>query len=241
MAIDTNNAIITIDGTTIDGLDPDSIPFPKGKTGTKDCTPLGTMAMKKGLKILDPGSTDLKGWVIPGDAGQIALKTAAIDRKEHVFTVSIPDAGELITYNALVSADNRESKDNSYLFAYNLEISGLPTRATTYAAITSISCSGAGVSYSPTTTSTALVATDNDIVINEATGIATSTVTVTAAASSSICLSVDGGTTWQTLASGTPSTTPVTLGAAGSLTKALVKVSETAKADRFVRIYIVRA
>lgn len=240
--IDTFNSTVSIDGTQINGIDTASIPFPKGKTATKDVSSLNSgVVIKKGLKMFDPGSCSLSGNIIAGDAGQIALRAAFQDRKEHIFTINIPDAGEIYTYTAYVSTNFPESKDNTYLFSIDLEVTGQPTVAVTTAAITSITCAGAGVAYSPTNASSALAATDNVVVIKEATGISTDTVTVTASASSYIGLSVNGGTTWATLTSGVASSTAVTLGAAGTLTPAIVRVEEALKAARFVRLYFARA
>lgn len=240
--VDTFSAAVAIDSIPINGIDPDSIPFPKGKTGTKDVTSLGSgTTMRKGLKIFDPGSCTLKGNIISGDAGQGKLKDAFMDRKEHIFTVTIPEAGEIYTYTAYVSTNFPESKDNTYMFNVDLEVTGLPVRATTFASITSIEGAGAGIAYSPTSANTALGVTVTEVVFKEATGIATDTVEVTAVAASNIGLSVDGGTIWQTLTSGAASPDPVNLGSAGSLTTALVRVSELLKADRFVKIYFARA
>jgi len=239
--VDTFNATVAIDATLINGIDPDSIPFPKGKTGTKDVTSLGSgTTMRKGLKMFDPGSCSLKGNIISGDAGQMALKNAFLDRNEHLFTVIIPEAGEIYSYTAYVSTNFPESKDNTYQFNVDLEVTGPPTRTTTFASITSIEGTGAGITYSPALANTALGATVTDVIFKEATGVSTDTVEVTAVASSYIGLSVDNGTTWQTLTSGTASPA-VTLGAAGTLTTALVRVDEALKAGRFVRIFLSRA
>lgn len=241
--IDTYNSTVSIDGTAINGVFPESIPFPKGKTGTKDCSTLGSgTTQKKGLKTFDPGSCTLSGNKITGDAGQIALFAAFGDRHEHIITVNIPDAGEIYTYSAYVSTDYPDSKDDTYVFTADLEATGPAILATTFAAITSIAFAGAGVAYSPATSNSALVATDNDVIIKEATGVASDTITVTAAASSYIGVSYNGGTTWTTLTSATPSAVPAaSYPAAGMMKKALVRVEEALKATRFVNVYIARA
>lgn len=240
--IDTFNSTVSIDGTQINGIDTSSIPFPKGKTATKDVSSLNSgVVMRKGLKMFDPGSCSLSGNIIAGDAGQIALRAAFLDRKEHIFTINIPDAGEIYTYSGYVSTNFPESKDNTYLFSIDLEVTGQPTVSVTMATITSIVCAGAGVAYSPTNASSALAATANDVIIKEATTVASDTVAVTAAASSYIGLSVSGGTTWSPLTSGVASSPAVPLGAAGTLTMAIVRVEEELKATRFVRLYFARA
>jgi hypothetical protein len=241
--VDTYDSTVAIDGTVINGIFPDSIPFPKGKTGTKDNSTLGSgYYMKKGLKMFDPGNCTLSGNKISGDAGQIALFNAFGDRKEHVFTVTIPEAAEIYTYSAYVSTNYPDSKDDTYIFTADLEATGPANLATTFAAITSIAFAGAGVAYSPATVPSALVATDNDVIIKEATGVASDTITVTAAAASYVGVSYNGGSTWTTLTSGTPSAIPAaSYPAAAMVKKALVRVEEALKATRFVNVFITRA
>jgi predicted secreted protein len=231
--VDIYEATIAIDGTTINGVFPESIPFPKGKTGTKDTSTLGSgKTQKKGLKMFDPGSCTLTGNKISGDAGQIALWAAFKDRKEHTFTITIPEAGEVYTYQAYVSTNYPDQKDETYTFTVDLEVTGLPDLSTTYAGITSITVSNSAVHF-PSTATSALPATANDVVTTVLTAVGSVTITPVAAGSSAIY--VDGTLT----ASGATKT--VTLGAANTVTVATVRVCETGKADRFVKVYIARA
>jgi hypothetical protein len=251
--VDTYDSTVSIDGTVINGIFPDSIPFPKGKTGAKDNSTLGSgKVMRKGLKMFDPGSCTISGNKIPSDAGQIDLFSAFGDRKEHVITVNIPEAGEVYTYSAYVSTNYPDSKDDTYIFTADLEATGPATLTTTFAAITSIAFAGAGVTYSPAvvnsafpaapTTSEYATSTANYAIIKEATGVTGDTITVTAAAASYIGVSYDSGATWTALTSGTPLAIPAaSYPAAGTIKKAIVRVEEALKATRFVNVFIARA
>jgi len=234
--IDIYGSTVSIDGTTIHGVFDDNIPFPAGSTATKDTSTQdsGTV-MEKGLKRFDPGSVTLSGNMIPNDAGQIALFSAYTDRALHTISVTIPDAGEVYSYDGYVSTFVPGNADNTYVFSCTIEASGQPERSTTTAAITSIVASGAGVVNVP-----AALAADTDVlVINEANGITSATLTVTAAAASAIEISDDDGESWTALTSAEASAA-ITL-AAGVIIERLLKVEETSKATRFVRIYIIRA
>lgn len=240
--IDTTEATVSIDGTVINGISPDSIPFPKPSRGTKDVTTLKDTWQRKGVKLPDPGKASFNGNRIPGDAGQIALLAASKDGKEHVIQITIPEAGEIYTYNAFVSTDYPESKDETYLFTCDLEATGEPTLATTYAGITSIEGAGAGVKHYPSTANTALGASVSDMIIGEANGVTTDTIEVTAAAASYLGISWDNGSTWTVLTSGTAATIPTAnYPAAGGMSKALVMVQEADKATRFVNVFITQA
>lgn len=233
--IDTFNSTVSIDGTQINGIDTASIPFPKGKTATKDVSSLNSgVVIRKGLKMFDPGSCSLSGNIIAGDAGQIALRAAFQDRKEHIFTINIPDAGEIYTYTAYVSTNFPESKDNTYLFSIDLEVTGQPTVAVTMAAITSITTTS-GTVYP---TGGVPAGSGVDMISYVASG-TTVTLTVTAAAASSLAYSINNGSTWITLTSAVASGA-ITLGGAGTLTPILIMVTEIAKATRFVNLNIVK-
>jgi hypothetical protein len=250
--IDTTEGSVSIDGTVINGISPDSIPFPKPSRGTKDVTTLKDTWQKKGVKLPDPGKASFTGMRIPGDAGQIALLAASKDGKEHVIQINIPEAGEVFTYNAFVSTDAPESKDETYQFSCDLEATGEPTIATTYASITSIEGAAVGITYSPASANTAFPAAPstayavtsvaNYVIFKETADITTDTVEVTAASASYIGLSVDGGKNWTELTSGTAATIPASIWpATGTISKALIMVTETGKATRFVDLFIARA
>lgn len=241
--IDTTESTIKIDGISIDGVTPGSLPFPKPSRDTKDVTTMKDTVRKKGLKILDPGSASFSGIAIPGDAGQIALKAASNDAKEHTFTIEIDESGQIFEYQAYVATDYPSEEDeNTLFFNCDLEVTGGFIESTTFAGITSIEGAGAGIAYSPAAANTALPTTANDVIFLEATGIATDTVEVTAASASYIGISYDGGKNWTELTSGTAATISSTIWpAAGGLAKALLMVQETGKATRFVNLFIARA
>ena len=251
--IDTTESTIKIDGTVIDGVTPGSLPFPKPSRDTKDVTTMKDTVRKKGLKILDPGSASFSGIAIPGDPGQIALKAASKDAKEHTFTITIAENNQVFEYQAYVATDYPSEEDeNTLYFNCDLEVTGGFVDSLTFAGITSIEGAAAGIAYSPgvantafpaaPSAATALTSTANTVIFKEATGITTDTVEVTAAAASYIGISYDGGKTWTTLTSGTPATISSTIWpAAGGLSKALIMVKEASKATRFVNLFIARA
>lgn len=240
---DTTGSTIKIDGISIDGVTPGSLPFPKPTRDTKDVTTMKDTVRKKGLKILDPGSASFSGIAIPGDAGQIALKAASNDAKEHTFTIEIDESGQIFEYQAYVATDYPSEEDeNTLYFNCDLEVTGGFIESITFAGITSIEGAGAGIAYSPAAANTALPSTANDVIFLEATGIATDTVEVTAASASYIGISYDGGKNWTELTSGTAATISSTIWpAAGGLAKALLMVQEANKATRFVNLFIARA
>lgn len=251
--IDTTESTIKMDGTVIDGVTPGSLPFPKPSRDTKDVTTMKDTVRKKGLKILDPGSASFSGIAIPGDAGQIALKAASNDAKEHTFQITIAESGQIFEFQAYVATDYPSEEDeNTLFFNCDLEVTGGFVDTTTYAGITSIEGAAAGIAYSPAVANTAfpaapsaaniLTSTANTVIFKEATGIASDTVEVTAASASYIGISYDGGKTWTELTSGTAATISSTVWpAAGGLGKALIMVQEDGKATRFVTLFIARA
>lgn len=241
--IDTLGTIVTIDGTTIHGIDLDTIPIPDGDTGDKNTSTLDSgTTMDKGLGMFDPGSAEITGIKVSGDTGQAALVAAYGDRVLHTFQVKVVDAGEVYEYQGYVTKFNPGSADNTYKFSSKILASGAFSLSTTYAGITSIEGAGAGIAYSPANANTELPSTANDVIFKEATGITTDTVKVTAALASYIGISYNNGSTWTTLTSGTATAVPeANWPAAGKLTKALIKVKETGKATRFVNLFIARA
>lgn len=251
--IDTTGATVSIDGTNIDGITPESVPFPKPKRDTKDVTKITDTVKRKGVKILDPGSASFSGMKIAGDAGQIALKAASNDGQEHVIQITIPEEGTVYEYSAFVSTDYPSIEDeNTLFFNVDLEVTGGFTEATTFAGITSIAGAAAGIAYRPAVASSAFPAAPsfatantssaNYVIFEETTGITTDTVTVTAASASYIGISYNGGVAWTELTSGSASTFSSTYWpAAANIAKALIMVKEANKATRFVTLIIARA
>ena len=233
--IDTFGSTVSIDGTVIHGIDPGTVPFPKGSTGSKNTSTLdsGTV-MQKGLNMYDPGTVDISGNMIPSDAGQIAMWAAFGDRKLHTFSISIPDAGEIFSYEAYVTKFEPGSEENTYVWTATLDVSGVASRATTYAGITSITASGAGVVQTP-----AVLGTGNVLVVNEANGITTATLTVVAASADYIAYSLNNGSTWTAMTTGEASSA-ISL-TAGVIKEVLLQVEEDEKATRFVKIIMIQA
>ena len=241
--IDTTGGYVTIDGTEIDGISPGSLPFPKPSRDTKDVTTTKDTTRKKGLKILDPGSASFSGINMPGDPGQIALRTASDDMQEHTIQVIVPEAGLVYEYQAYVSCEYPSEEDENTLeFNVDLECTGGFVRSTTYAGITSIEGAGAGIAYFPSTASSALDESANEVMFHEETGITTDTIEVTAASASYIGITYNNGTTWTELTSGTPVTFSTSYWpTAGNVAKAKLMVQESNKATRFVELFVLRA
>lgn len=241
---DTTNSTVSIDGTQIGYIDPKSVPFPKGSTAKKDTTTLNSGYVKSNAAgWFDPGDATFTGNYYPSDPGQIALKAASKDRTAHTITINVPLAGMVFTWVGIVGEFWASSNnDNTLIFNCKIFAQGMATVATTSAGCTSIAGAAVGVAYSPTAANTALLSTDDVVIIKETTGITTDTVTVTAASASGIYISYDEGVTWTTLTTATPATVPTaSWPSAGMITKAKVQIQETNKADRFIRLYIARA
>lgn len=241
--IDTTESTVSIDGISIDGIDPESLPFPKPKRGSKSVTTLKDRVMRNAPKILDPGEASFSGIRIPGDAGQTALVSAADDAEEHIIQITIPEAGLVFEFAAFVSTFYEGQRDENTLdFTVDLQCTGGFVRSATSAGITSIEGAGVGIAYSPAAANTALPATATAVIFKEATGITTDTVEVTAASASYIGISYNNGSTWTTLTSGTAASISSTYWpAAGALSEALIMVQEDLKATRFVKLFIARA
>ena len=241
--IDIYGTTVAIDGTTIHGVDPTTIPFPKGSTGSKNTSTLddGTI-MAKGAKMYDPGSADISGNIINGDSGQGKLWDAFLDRALHTITITIPLAGEVFSYSARILKFEPGQGDDTYRWTATLDISGMATRAITFAGITSIEGAGAGITYFPSTANSALASDATIVIFHEATGITTDTVEVTAADADYIGISYDDGYSWAELTSGSAATFSTSYyPAAGAIGEALIKVEEAEKATRFVKLLMARA
>lgn len=241
--IDTTGSAVKIDGTTIEGITPGSIPFSKPSRDAKEVTTMKDTVRRYGLKLLDPGKASFQGNYIANDPGQLALAAASAGLAEHTIQITIAEAGIVYEYQAFVSTFYLSEEDeNTLMFNCDLVVTGGFTKAITSAGITSISGAGAGVKYYPSTASTALGASVNDVILYEANGVTTDTIKVTASTASFIGISYDGGITWAELTSGTAATFSATYyPAAGTIGKALIKVMETDKATRFVNLFVVQA
>ncbi len=228
-----------INGTEVKGVSPDSVPIPDGGTEDKDVHYLGLGRFKKKAPdMYDPGSCDVTGIYMPGDAGQIAMDEAFRAVTECTFQVVLTESGVVYQYNGYVTKYSPGSDTHTAMFNGTILATGIFTNAVTYAGVTKIEpTTGTAI---PTNVTTAVAAGDTDIVITELTATATDKIKVTAADANYIGYSLDNGVTWTQLTSGTASG-DITLGAAGSVTKILVKVEETDKANRYFNIMFARA
>lgn len=234
--VDTVGTIVKIDGTQIKGLESDSIPIPDGDTDDKDVSTLDSgYCEETALGMYKPGKVKVSGNTIPGDPGQQALVSAFLDRNLHTFTVQVPKAGDIFTYDAYVSKFTPSSDDQTYKFETNFIGSGPFTRNTSFAGLTSVAAGGAGAVEFPGT----IADTTQEIIAYFPNTTASTTLTFTAAASSYIGLSSDNGANYTGINSGTPSSA-ISL-TAGAIVKRLVKIEEEDKATRFVNVYLVRA
>lgn len=235
---DTIMTKVLINGTEIVGIDLDSVPIPDGETKDKDVHYLGLDRFtRKAPDMYDPGSCEISGLYIPGDPGQIALNTAFLNVTECTFQVNLTESGVIYQYNGYVTKYNPKSDGNTAKFSGKILATGIFTSTETYAGVTKIEAT-TGTEY-PATITTAVASGDKDIVITELTGTATETIKVTASSADYLGYTLDG-TTWTALTSGTASGN-IALGAAGSVTKAVVKVEEADKATRFFNVLFARA
>lgn len=234
--VDTLGTVVMIDGTQIKGIDKDTIPIPDGDTDNKDVSTLDSgYCEETALGMYKPGKAKVSGNMIPGDPGQKALMDAFLDRELHTFTVQVAKAGDIFTYDAYVSKFTPGSDDSTYKFETQLIGSGPFTRATTLAGLTTVAAGGAGaVVFSDSALETA-----DDFFIYFPNTTASTTLTFTAASASSIELSADGGTSYTTLTSATPSAS-INL-TAGSVVERLLKIEEDDKATHFARVFLARA
>lgn len=236
---DTLNTRFLINGTEVTGVSLDSIPIPDGETEDKDVHYCGLGRFKKKAPdMYDPGSCDITGIYIPGDAGQIAMDTAFRAAAECTFQVVLTESGVVYQYDGYVTKYSPGSDSHTAMFNGSILATGIFTNAVTYAGVSKIEATTGTVI--PTLVTTAVASGDTDVVITELNATTTDNIKVTAASASYIGYSLDKGVTWTQLTSGTASGN-ITLGAAGSVTKILVKVEEADKANRYFNVIFARA
>lgn len=239
---DHKDTILTrfyVNGTEVKGINLDSIPIPDGSTEDKDVHYLGLDRFKrKAPDMYDPGSCDIKGIYMPGDPGQSALNTAFRNVAECNFQVALTESGTIYEYNGYVMKYLPGSDSNTAIFEGTILATGIFTSTSTYAGVTKIEATTGTVI--PTHATTAVADADKDIVITELSATASDSIKVTAVDADYIGYSLDNGVTWNSLTSGTASGN-ITLGAAGSVTKIIVKVEEEDKATRYFNVLFARA
>lgn len=236
---DTEMTKVLINGTEIIGIDLDSVPIPDGEMGDKEVHYLGLgKFLRKAPDMYDPGSCEITGFYMPGDPGQVALDTAFRNSTECTFQVNLTESGVVYQYDAYVTKYNPGSDSNTAKFNGKILATGIFTATVTYAGVTKIEATTGTVI--PTHATTAVAAGDTDIVVTELTATIKDNIKVTAASADYLGYTLDGGKTWLPLTSGTASG-DITLGAAGSVTKIVIKVEETDKATRFFNVLFARA
>lgn len=236
---DTIMTKFLINGTEVIGIDMDSIPIPDGETKDKEVHYLGIgRFLRKAPDMYDPGSCELTGIYMPGDPGQVALDTAFRNVTECTFQVNLTESGVVYQYKGYVTKYSPGSDSNTAKFNGNILATGIFTATVTYAVVTKIEATTGTVI--PTHATTAVAGSDTDIVVTELTATTKDNIKVTAATADYLGYSLNGGTDWLPLTSGTASG-DITLGAAGSVTKIIIKVEETDKATRFFNVLFARA
>lgn len=236
---DTLYTRFLINGTEVKGVSPDSVPIPDGGTEDKDVHYLGLGRFKrKAPDMYDPGSCDITGIYMPGDAGQIAMDAAFRAVTECTFQVVLTESGVVYQYNGYVAKFGPGSDSHTAMFNGTILATGIFTSTATYASVSKIEATTGTVI--PTHATTAVADADKDIVITELTGTDKDKIKVTAASASYIGYSLDNGVTWTQLTSGTASG-DINFGTAGTITKILVKVEETDKANRYFNVLFARA
>lgn len=237
---DTIDTALLIDGTEIMGMDLDSIPIPDGEYDKKNVsTTRAGVFTRYAPNMYDTGECEIAGLLIPGDPGQEALKEAFYDRQEHLIQVVLTESGVTFEYWATVMKYLPDSDDNTAKFSSKLLASGPFTMTTTKAGVTKIEATASGAITCPLLAKTAYPTDTGTVVFVELTATTSDTFKVTAATASYIGWTEDGGSTWHTLTSGTASGS-VTFGAAGTNKEILVRIEETDKATRFIKVIFCR-
>jgi len=184
--------------------------------------------------LIDAGEVPIEGNFYPGDAGQVALLTALNARTASAFVITFPaSVGATWTFNALVTGFMAAEApvDGVLPFSATLKISGKPALAVTASTgLTTpfFTVSGAGTLIVPAASGSVY-----GYVVNIATAITSVTITPTAAAG---VITVNDNI----VATGVASSA-ITLGAAGSITEAVIVVQEIGKTAKTYNLQLVRA
>jgi len=182
--------------------------------------------------LRDAGEITIEGNFIPGNAGQIALKTDLDDGSSDAYTITFPAAmATTWTFSAIITAFSTDAPfDDKASFTATLKITGKATLSVT---------ASAGLTTPWFVISESAVVTPDEAgdtylyVATVATGITSVTVTPTATAG---VIKVNGNV----VATGEASSA-ITLGAAGTNTEITITVKETNKTTVTYTIWVARA
>jgi len=223
--------VVKIDGVPIAKITDDGIPIPKVKTDKIPSTNQDSGDFNESIPgRKDGGTVSLKAMFDQDDAGQEDLIDAWGAGSTHTFTVSLPGGMATWSYDGWVSDLGTPVGNKLVMLEATIEVTGEAVYSTTDAALTTpfFTVSGAGTVIVP-----AASAEGGTHVVNIATDVTSVTVTPTSTSGS---ITVDGTAVTSGAASGA-----ITLGAAGSLTTSLIKVTEAGKAATIYRLILTRA
>lgn len=183
------------------------------------------------------GELSFEGFHDPADAGQNAMEADMDAGTMKSLSIITPNALTISAASGLITKHSVGPLDMNGLipFSGSIKPSGRPTRNYTLSAgLTTpfFSISGAGTLIVPTA-----IGNKYKYVANIATAIGSVTITPTASAG---VITITANSVSQVVTSGQPSTA-ITLGAAGSITTALVVVQETGKVPKLYTIDLIRA
>lgn len=234
--------VTKIDGVTIEYVE--KLPVPVGKIGkiplTNQDSGYGTETMPGRY---DPGDTQLSGIYATGKTGINKLIEWQNDRVIHAFQIEYPN-GTIVNFNGYLGTFSIVETSDRLTYQIDVSVLGIPAYSNDKTALTTPFFSITDASNNAITAITpAASATGGDYVVVMATddtgakitptcGTANSTIYVGAYNSSGVW--VDTAVT-----SGSASGV-ITLGSAGSLTDAVIKVTTTGKGDEYYFVTLVR-
>lgn len=208
---------ITDDGVPIPSTDVDDIEVTNQDSGD-------WKEYKAGRK--DGGECEIKANAVDGDAGQIALATAAAGGSTVLFTVTFP-SGSVLTFYGTVKTYDHVVEDQILRISSKIKVSGAPTFSATTSALT-------GLAITAQTISPTFDAAKFKYISSVVTA-TTSVVVVPTQAAVGAVITVNG----VAVASGGNGS--VTLGSAGTIKEIDVIVKEVSKAASIYHITVFRA
>ena len=234
LATVAKNISVTINGTKIGEIADEGIPLPISLTEDIEVTNQDSgnfKEYKQGRR--DGGECDITGNYVSSDPGQQALAAAAAAGTVDTYVVSLPN-GSYWSFQALNKSFATPVKNKMIMFECKVKVTGAPVLAATKAALTgaffTVAATGGtgAITYTP-----AQAATEGTYVVNVATGVTKVAITPISATGT---ITVNDVSVATGVASG-----DITLGGAGTVTTAYIKVSETAKATAIYTLLIARA